>query len=50
MLFDSDVVIWGLRGRPSAQSLFISIEEPIISAVSYMEIARGLRNKQESLH
>ncbi|MBI4309171.1 MAG: type II toxin-antitoxin system VapC family toxin [Candidatus Omnitrophica bacterium] len=50
MLFDSDVVIWCLRGKPSAQSLLNTVRDPAISAVSYMEVCRGFKNKQEALY
>lgn len=49
MLFDSDVIIWGLRGLKHAQSMIDAAANRFISAVTYMEICRGLKNKEESL-
>ena len=47
VLVDSDVLIWTLRGNPKALA---HMQEPAdwhISAVSYMELAQGCRNKTE---
>lgn len=49
MIIDTDVLIWYLRGKQSAKTI---VEENIpfsISAVTYMELLQGMRNKQESL-
>lgn len=47
MLIDTDVLIWNLRGNERAQSLLDSSPGFTISAVSYMELVQGLRNKSE---
>ena len=47
MLVDTDVLIWFFRGK---QSAWAALEEcaPIqLSAVTYMELAQGARNKRE---
>lgn len=47
LLIDTDVVIGFLRGRAPAREA-ISKHHPVeISAVTYMEVAQGVRNKQE---
>ena len=47
MLIDSDVMIWFYRGKERAQKI-ISQNIPFkLSAVSYMEIIQGIRNKEE---
>ena len=45
-LVDTDVFIWYLRGNEKARSLFHRIDFAI-SAVTYMELIQGIRNKQE---
>ncbi len=47
VLVDSDVLIWMLRGNPKALAHMQSLVEWHISAVSYMELAQGCRNKAE---
>jgi predicted nucleic acid-binding protein len=47
MLVDTDVLIWYLRGHPRAKQFLDSISELRLSAVSYMELVQGCRNKQE---
>ena len=47
LLIDTDVVIGLLRGRVPAREA-VSKHHPIeISAVTYMEVAQGVRNRQE---
>ena len=48
MLVDTDVSIWHLRGNSKARDFFNDPGPKAISAVSYMEIVRGLRNKEEA--
>ena len=46
MLFDSDVIIWSMRGNHKAQS---SLKEDVyrcISTVTYIEVIRGLKTKE----
>ena len=47
VLVDSDVLIWTLRGNPKALAHMQSLTDWHISAVSYMELAQGCRNKTE---
>ena len=47
VLVDSDVLIWTLRGNPAALATMQSLNGWYISAVSYMELAQGCRNKAE---
>jgi len=46
MLFDSDIIIWSLRDNDKAQTAIISDPEIAISAVTYIEVIRGLKNKE----
>ena len=47
MLFDTDVLIWSFRGNGAAQREIDGDGERSISAVTYMELMQGARNKQE---
>ena len=47
ILVDSDVLIWTLRGNPKALAHMQELADWHISAVSYMELAQGCRNKTE---
>ena len=47
MIIDSDVLIWYSREHPKAVELIHSLESFSISAVTYMEIVQGVRNKSE---
>ena len=47
VLVDSDVLIWTLRGNPKALAHLQGLADWHISAVSYMELAQGCRNKAE---
>ncbi|HBC86134.1 MAG TPA: VapC toxin family PIN domain ribonuclease [Lentisphaeria bacterium] len=49
MLFDTDVLIWALRGNTKAAMVIDKCPELQISAVSYMELLKGARNKEELL-
>jgi predicted nucleic acid-binding protein len=46
-LIDTDILIWYLRGNQNAYNLIHSIENFAISAVTYMELVQGMRNKTE---
>ena len=46
-LLDTDILIWYLRGNKNAYDLIHSIGEFAISAVTYMELVQGMRNKDE---
>ena len=45
MLVDSDVLIWYLRGLPKATLFLDALPAIRLSAISYMELVQGLRNK-----
>ena len=47
VLIDSDVLIWLTRGNASAVADLQNTPDWVISAVSYMELAQGCRNKTE---
>jgi len=47
MLFDTDVLIWALRGSEKAAQMIDDDDERRISAVNYMELMQGARNKRE---
>ncbi len=44
---DTDVLIWNLRGNPRAAELLDNQPGFSISAVSYMELVQGMRDKRE---
>ncbi len=47
MLFDTDVLIWLMRGNDKAAKLVDGTEDRRISVITYMELLQGARNKQE---
>jgi len=47
LLIDTDVLIWYLRGHADAGRLLDSLAEPILSAVTCMELMQGCRDKRE---
>jgi predicted nucleic acid-binding protein len=47
VLVDSDVLIWALRGNARAVAALQGKADWYLSAVSYMELAQGCRNKTE---
>ena len=47
VLIDSDVLIWFMRGNPAALAAINLETDWVISAVSYMELVQGCRNKAE---
>lgn len=47
VLIDSDVLIWFVRGNSRAITAVEGAGDWYISAVSYMELAQGCRNKTE---
>ena len=47
MIFDTDVLIWFLRGNENARSKVLAEAPFSISAVTYMELVQGMKNKQE---
>jgi predicted nucleic acid-binding protein len=46
-LIDSDVLIWLLRGNARAIAALNTLDDWSISAVTYMEVVQGCRNKAE---
>jgi predicted nucleic acid-binding protein len=47
VLVDSDVLIWHLRGYPQATRRLDELGSLTLSAVSWMEVLQGMRNKTE---
>lgn len=47
MIFDTDVLIWELRGNQKAKDLIHSNIPFSISVVTYIEIIQGMRDKKE---
>jgi hypothetical protein len=47
MLIDTDVLIWNLRGNEKAAELLDHAGGFVVSAVSYMELVQGVRDKAE---
>lgn len=47
MIVDSDVLIWYSREHPQAVELIHGLDGFFISAITYMEIIQGVRNKTE---
>ena len=47
MLIDADVLIWFLRGQSSARDAIAQCRSVELSAVTYMELVQGVRDKEE---
>jgi predicted nucleic acid-binding protein len=47
MLIDTDVLIWLFRGRASARDAIEQLDSIQLSAITYMEMVQGMRNKEE---
>jgi hypothetical protein len=47
MLVDTDVLIWHLRGYPQATRRLDELGSLTLSAISYLELLQGMRNKAE---
>ena len=47
MLFDTDVIIWALRGNLKAGKRIDGAAALSLSAISYMELLKGARDKRE---
>ncbi len=47
MLFDTDILIWYLRGNPKAAKTIQDSVDKQISTVVYMELLQGARDKRE---
>ncbi len=46
-LIDSDVIIWYLKGNKKAYSLIHNLNGFCISAITYMELVQGMKDKNE---
>lgn len=49
MLVDTDVLIWHLRGYPQATRRLDELGSLTLSAISWLEVLQGMRNKAELL-
>ncbi len=47
MIFDTDILIWFLKGNENALSVVVEAVPFSISIVTYMELMQGMLNKQE---
>ena len=47
MIFDTDVLIWAVRGSPQAARAIEAAENRALSIVSFMELLQGARSKLE---
>lgn len=47
MIFDTDVIIWALRGNARAATAIDRADSLELSVVTYMELIRGARDKCE---
>lgn len=47
MIIDTDVIVWYFRKSEKARRKINSIIDRTMSAVSYMELLQGIRNKEE---
>ncbi len=47
MIFDTDVLIWALRGNKRAAAAIDRTEERAYSIVTHMELMQGARNKAD---
>lgn len=47
MLIDTDVIIWHMRGNFRATKALDRLQDPAVSAVTYMELVQGMHNKRE---
>ena len=49
MLFDTDVLIWAIRGSEKAALLIDNDRSRFISTVNYIELMQGARDKKEQM-
>ena len=47
MMVDTDILIWYMRGNPRAQDILEKEKDMAVSAVTYVELVQGMRNKHE---
>ncbi len=50
MLFDTDLFIWVQRGNEKAARLIDAEPERLLSALTYMELLQGARDKKQHHH
>lgn len=48
MIFDTDILIWFLRGNEKAAQVIENEDLRKISTITYLELFQGVKNKQES--
>jgi len=48
MIYDTDVLVWLLRGNDAAAAEVGRADERLLSIISYMELIQGARNQNES--
>ena len=48
MIFDTDVIIWYLRGNKKAKEILETNIPFSISVVTYMELLQGMKDKEET--
>jgi predicted nucleic acid-binding protein len=47
MIFDTDVLIWFLRGNAKAKAILERTPNPCLSVVAYLELLQGARSREE---
>ena len=47
MLFDTDVIIWALRGNSRAAAAIDKADRLDLSVISYMELVQGARDRKD---
>lgn len=47
MIFDTDVIIWALRGNQRANLVLTACAERSVSIISWMELVQGARDRRE---
>lgn len=47
MIFDTDVIVWALRGNKRATTAMDRAESLELSIISYMELLHGVRDKKD---
>mgnify|MGYP001560289851 CR=1 FL=1 len=47
-LVDTDVMVWYMRGNSRAAGVLRRLDRFAVSAVTYMELLQGMRNKEEA--
>ncbi|MCX5673963.1 MAG: type II toxin-antitoxin system VapC family toxin [Planctomycetota bacterium] len=48
MIFDTDVLVWVLRGSRSAAAVLEAESDRQVSVVTYMELLKGARDRREA--